>query len=42
MIAATALAIGMNLFSMHTAGGMNNVNPDSMPSASQATQVAYI
>ena len=27
MIAATTLAIGVNLFSMHTAGGMNNVNP---------------
>ena len=27
MIAATALAIGVNLFSMHTAGGMNNINP---------------
>ena len=27
MIAATALTIGINLVSMHTAGDMNNVNP---------------
>jgi hypothetical protein len=27
MIAATVIAIGVNLGSMHTAGGMNNVNP---------------